>query len=89
MRLDLFLKQTGLVKQRSLAKTICDRGLVTVDGRVAKAAKELALGMTVALELKLEYIEFEVLGLPKRNYRRKEGEVFYRIISHERKEALF
>ena len=89
MRLDVFLKRTGLLKQRSLAKTICDRGLVTVDGRVAKAGKELALGMTVALELKLEFIEIEILDLPKRNYKRKDGEVFYRILNHERKEALF
>jgi ribosomal 50S subunit-recycling heat shock protein len=44
VRLDVFLKRVGLIKQRSLAKDICDRGLVSMDGRTAKAGKEVGPG---------------------------------------------
>ena len=41
MRLDLFLKVSRLVPRRSLAQKFCDAGLISVNGSVAKASKEL------------------------------------------------
>ena len=35
-RLDLFLRNTGLIKQRSQAKRACDDDRVRVDGKPAK-----------------------------------------------------
>ncbi|MYF92790.1 MAG: RNA-binding S4 domain-containing protein, partial [Gemmatimonadetes bacterium] len=37
MRLDIFLKNTGLIKQRSEAKRACDAGQVQIGGRQVKA----------------------------------------------------
>lgn len=88
MRLDVFLKRVGLVKQRSSAKTICDKGRVSVDGREAKAGREIAPGRIIGLELSQEFLEIEVVGLPERSHKRKEGEIFYRVINHERKTAF-
>lgn len=87
MRLDAFLKRVGLVKQRSLAKEICSQGRVTVDGRESKAGKEIGIGSVVGVELRDEHFEIEIVGLPARNYKRKEGEAFYRVIEHEEKDA--
>jgi ribosomal 50S subunit-recycling heat shock protein len=83
LRLDAFLKRVGLIKQRSLAKEICDRGLVSVDGRLAKPGKEVEPGRIIQLELSDHLFEIEILSLPDRNYRRKQGEAFYEIIRHE------
>jgi ribosomal 50S subunit-recycling heat shock protein len=88
LRLDIFLKRVGLIKQRTLAKEVCDRGSVRVDGRKAKAGKEVACGQVIALDLRDEFLEIQVLSLPGRSYKRKGGEAFYRIIDHERRGPL-
>jgi ribosomal 50S subunit-recycling heat shock protein len=86
VRLDVFLKRVGLIKQRSRAKEICDEGLVSMDGRSAKAGKEIGPGRVVEIDLETERLEIEVLDLPSRNYKREKGQVFYRIIEHEYKD---
>ena len=86
MRLDVFLKRVGLVKQRSLAKEICDEGLVSMNGRVAKAAGDVRPGTVVEIDLRAERLQIEVLDLPGRNYRKEQGRTFYRMIEHEYKD---
>ncbi|MBI4278869.1 MAG: RNA-binding S4 domain-containing protein [Armatimonadetes bacterium] len=41
MRLDKFLQMSRLVKRRTLANQLCDRGRVTVNGREARASHEV------------------------------------------------
>ncbi len=86
MRLDVFLKKVGLVKRRSLAKDICDKGLVKMDGRTARAGKEVGPGRMLEIDLAMERMEIEVLGLPTRNCKKENGQAFYRIIEHEYKD---
>ena len=88
MRLDVFLKRTGLIKQRSLAKEICDKGAVFVDGRRAKASTDIGCGRAISLEIGDDILDIEVLSLPTRNYKRKDGEAFYKIIRHERSDPF-
>ena len=85
MRLDVFLKRVGLVKQRTRAKLICVRGRVMVDGIKAKAGKEIGAGRVIALDLSREFIEINILELPDRNFKRHEGEAFYRVVQQEEK----
>lgn len=80
MRLDVFLKRVGLCKQRTLAKELCDRGRVRMDGGAAKAGKDVTPGRTLEIELKHEMLKIEVTDLPGRNYRKKDGEAFYRVL---------
>jgi len=88
LRLDVFLKRTGLLKQRTLARDACEEGQVRVDGRVAKAGKDIAAGHKIALETAHGFLEIEVVGLPARNYKRHEGEAFYRILEERHREVL-
>ena len=44
MRLDLFLKETRLIKRRTIAKEFCERGLVLVNDKAAKPAYEVKEG---------------------------------------------
>jgi len=88
VRLDVFLKQVGLVKQRSRAKEICDGGAVWVEGKKAKAGKEIDRGLTVTVELKDEILELKIIDLPGRSYRRKDGENFYHVLRRERKDPF-
>ena len=47
MRLDMFLKVSRVVKRRSKAKELCEHRVVRVNGKVAKASKELKPGDVV------------------------------------------
>jgi len=86
LRLDVFLKRVGLVKQRTQARQVCDLGRVTVDGNKAKAGREIDVGRVLGLDLPREFIEMNVLGLPDRNFKRQQGEAFYRVVRHEQKD---
>ena len=44
MRIDLFLKEARLIKRRSIAKEYCVRGLVLINGKVAKPSSEVVSG---------------------------------------------
>jgi ribosomal 50S subunit-recycling heat shock protein len=79
----MFLKRVGLIKQRSLAKAICDEGLVKLDGRTAKAGKDVGPGRLLEIDLATERMEIEILDLPGRNYKKEKGRAFYRVIEHE------
>ena len=44
MRLDLFLKETRIIKRRTIAKEFCERGLVKVNNKIAKPSYEVKSG---------------------------------------------
>ena len=44
MRLDKFLKVSGLIKRRTVANEACDAGRVSVNGKPAKASQEVKPG---------------------------------------------
>ena len=41
MRIDLFLKEARIIKRRTIAKEYCERGLVLINGKVAKPSAEV------------------------------------------------
>jgi ribosomal 50S subunit-recycling heat shock protein len=67
VRLDLFLKKTHLVRQRTAAKAICDAGAALVNGSVAKASQEVRPGDRVQLRLAHRDVEVRVLEIPHGN----------------------
>lgn len=51
MRLDLFLKETRLIKRRTIAKELCDAGKVSINDKVSKPSAEVKEGDIVTLRL--------------------------------------
>ena len=51
MRLDLVLKQTRIIKRRTIAKEICDAGKISVNGKVGKPSSEVSDGDILELRL--------------------------------------
>jgi len=86
VRLDIFLTKSRLVKQRSLAKAACDRGIVFVDGHHAKAGKEVSAGQEITIDFTSRVVEVEILRIPQGNVSRKEAGELYRILREMRKE---
>lgn len=51
MRLDLVLKQSGLIKRRTVAKELAERGRILINDRVAKPSSEVKSGDILELRL--------------------------------------
>jgi ribosomal 50S subunit-recycling heat shock protein len=81
MRLDLFLKSSRLCLRRTVAQKMCDAGLVSVNGKVAKAATTVKAGDELSLRRRDRITTIRVLALPAaRQTSRSEATSLYEII---------
>jgi ribosomal 50S subunit-recycling heat shock protein len=80
MRLDIYLKNTGLIKQRSEAKKACQAGRVRIGAQSARASQAVRPGQVICIETETRYLEVEVLDLPQRPPSRQERGRFYRVL---------
>lgn len=83
MRLDQFLQKTGIVKQRSSAKDMCDRGAVEVNGHTAKAAREVAAGDHIAVRFRDRRCVYSVLQVPSGNVSKAARSTFVQLLAEE------
>lgn len=63
MRLDKYLKVSRLIKRRTMANEACDNGLVSVNGRPARASYEVKVGDRISLRLGAREVTVEVLSI--------------------------
>ena len=63
MRLDKFLKNSRLIKRRTVAKDACDGGRIQVNGQVAKAGTQLKVGDEISIQLGEKGIKVKVKAL--------------------------
>ena len=63
MRLDKYLKVSRLIKRRTLANEVCDSGLVSLNGRPARASSEVKVGDVITLTLGRRRVSVEVLAV--------------------------
>ena len=61
MRLDLVLKLSGLIKRRTIAKELADRGRILINDRVAKPSSEVKAGDILELRLGNRVLVVEIL----------------------------
>ncbi|MDB5085831.1 MAG: hypothetical protein JWN30_2717 [Bacilli bacterium] len=83
MRLDKFLKVSRIIKRRTLAKEICDKGRVEINGRVAKASSTVAVGDQLVLTFGSKRIFAQVLQIAE-HARKDQAADLYRITAEER-----
>ena len=63
MRLDKYLKVSRLIKRRTVANEACDNGLVSVNGKPARASYEVKVGDQIALRFGARTLTVEVLSV--------------------------
>lgn len=80
MRLDKFLKVSRLIKRRTVANSISEMGRVTVNGNIAKPAKQLKVGDIIEIEYANRTEKFEVLIIPTGNVSIQSATELYKII---------
>jgi ribosomal 50S subunit-recycling heat shock protein len=84
MRVDRFLKLTRIVKRRTLAKELCDEGVVLVNGTTARAGREVKVGDRLLLLLRNRHLEIEVEEVPDRPPSTSKARELYRVVQDER-----
>ena len=63
MRLDKFLKVSRLIKRRTVANEACDSGLISVNGRRAKASYDVKEGDVITITFGDKTMKLRVLDV--------------------------
>ena len=79
MRLDKYLKVSRLIKRRTVANEACDNGLVTVNGKPARASYEVKEGDQITLRFGVRTVTVEVLSVQE-TVRQSDAAALYRQI---------
>lgn len=82
MRIDKYLKLTRLIKRRTVAKELLDRGLFKINDKIAKPSSEVEIGDHILLVLGRRILEIEVL-MTCDYYKKEESNNVYKIIREE------
>ena len=80
MRLDKYLKNSRIIKRRTVAKEACEAGRVEVNGRIAKPGLELKIGDVLQITFGSNILKARVISMPE-NVRKDDAESMYEIIN--------
>lgn len=64
MRLDKFLKVSRVIKRRTVANEVADKGRVVVNGKTVKPSYEVKVGDIVEIAFGDKVSKFEILKIP-------------------------
>ncbi len=84
MRIDSYLKITGVFKSREQARKACRNGFVYLNGAPAKPSSEVKIGDIVEIKLPTREAKIRVIGIPLRNIPKKERHFFVEVIEDKR-----
>lgn len=80
MRLDKFLKNSRIIKRRTVAKDACEQGRVSVNGRIAKPGLDLKTGDIIEISFGSKDLKVKVCSMPE-NVRKDDAQDLYEVIS--------
>ena len=79
MRIDKYLKNSRLIKRRSLGKEACDQGKVKINNKVVKAGAIVSVGDIIELDFTTRVIKVEVTEILE-HVRKDESKEMYRLL---------
>ncbi|MBO4366548.1 MAG: RNA-binding S4 domain-containing protein [Clostridia bacterium] len=85
MRLDKYLKVSRVIKRRTVANEACDSGLITVNGRPAKASYDVKPGDVLTIRFGNRTTRVRVLSVEERA-RKEEAAELYEVLPAEEAE---
>ncbi len=80
MRLDKYLKNSRIIKRRTVAKEACEQGRVEVNGKTAKPGLELRTGDEITITFGNNILKVRVLAMPE-TVRKEDADSMYEVIS--------
>ncbi|TCO71363.1 RNA-binding S4 domain-containing protein [Marinisporobacter balticus] len=79
MRLDKFLKNSRLIKRRTIAKEACDQGRIYVNEKVAKASTEVQVGNKIKIAFGAKSTTVEITSLAE-HVTKESSKEMYKVI---------
>lgn len=83
MRLDKFLKISRIIKRRSVAKEVADKGRIQINGKLAKSSSDIKVGDTVRIQFGNKVLEIKVQELHE-STKKEDATKMYEILKEER-----
>lgn len=80
MRLDKYLKNSRIIKRRTVAKDACEQGRVEVNGKVAKPGLELKTGDVIQVTFGSNVLRVRVLAMPEA-VRKDDADALYEVLN--------
>jgi S4 domain protein len=65
MRIDKFLNVVNITKRRAVSEDMCKSGVVSINGTVAKAAKDVKIGDIITIKFLVKEKSYQVLAIPE------------------------
>jgi ribosomal 50S subunit-recycling heat shock protein len=87
LRLDKFLKVSRIIKRRTLAKEVADKGRITVNGNIAKASTVIKVGDVLSIRFGQKVITLKVDNLQE-TIKKEEATNLYTIVKEEKIEEI-
>lgn len=87
MRLDKYLKISRLIKRRSVAKEVADKGRVQINDKIAKSSSDVKIGDTIKIFFGNRTVEVKVVELNE-STKKEDAKNMYEIISTTKDETL-
>ena len=79
MRIDKFLKNSRLIKRRTIAKEASDEERVTINGKIAKAGNEVQVGDVITIRFGSGEITVRALALTE-SVKKEDAAGMYEVI---------
>lgn len=84
MRLDKYLKVSRLIKRRTVAKEIADKGRISINGKVAKSSTDVKIGDELTLLFGNKTLVVKVTDM-RETTKKDEAENMYKVVSDTNK----
>ncbi|MDT2596450.1 RNA-binding S4 domain-containing protein [Enterococcus dongliensis] len=85
MRLDKFLKISRIIKRRTVAKEVADKGRIQVNGKLAKSSTDVKIGDELRIQFGNKVLVIAIEELHE-STKKEDAAKMYRIISETRVE---
>ncbi|MBQ0078343.1 MAG: RNA-binding S4 domain-containing protein [Eubacterium sp.] len=79
MRIDKFLKNSRIIKRRTVAKDACEQGRISINDKPAKPGTEVKIGDEIFVQFGNGSLKVEVLALTE-SCRKEDAAGMYRVI---------
>ena len=86
MRLDKYLKVSRIIKRRTVAKEVADKGRIKVNGILAKSSTDLKMNDQIEIQFGNKLLTVKVLEM-KASTKKEDALKMYEIISEKRIET--
>ncbi len=77
MRIDKYLKISRIIKRRTVANEACDKGKISINGKVVKASANVKVGDIMEITFGEKTVKFEILKIDE-HVKKEDAPLMYR-----------